>query len=677
MVRGMHYMCWFKEDWNYHPSMMSKRLQQVQDIVDIKGNMLLWSCLGSGAIGVPYLHKEAFEKIQPRFKFYGYMNDSEFCRECEKRGIDAYAVLWKAQLWEFPAELNEQEDELLSLNKLMGEGKKAYIGMSELSTNKYPKLFDGIEKFFPGGLKNSKGEVIKDYLEEFSARTLDGRKILSSWLMVPGHDHKCYTPCSNNPAYMTYMKKLLQIMIDAGAGGILLDEYDVQLHAMNHGGCFCPSCMERFREFLINHPGEETKGLELGTFDYGEYLRAKGYGDEDLKGAQLKARLDIPLIKEFIKFNIYRLEDDFREIAEYVKKYSMQTRGRELPVTANLFNCMPHGEGLRKYCDVICGERSGIRLRQDAFYKFGYSFMDGKDGSYIEDPNEYILQMIEDIKNNKNDGYILFMLEPLAHGFNIAISYGGWLMNFVKDSFYPNMDIERSMGKWLTDHEQLFNMNPVADIAVIYDHRSALDVEMFSGNYPDQDREGGFRNFFEITQQLCNRDILYNVIYVSEDQKLTADRLKGYKKLVLPDAYSLSASEKKVIEEYAEKYEVTALGRTDKEFFKYRFGYTKFDELVSRLTSDGSVITADKNKNIGVALHKSENGYNLHLINYNLNSSTRCIEKVDKYHIELNAEIKEAAVHSYPSDSTSVSVNGRALDIRNLDIYTIVEIKLS
>ena len=674
MLRGMHYMCWFKEDWNYHPSMMSKRLQQVQDIVDVKGNMLLWSCLGSGAIGVPYLYKEAFEKIQPRFKFYGYLNDSEFCRECEKRGIDAYAVLWKAQLWEFPAELNEQEDELLSLNKLIGEGKKDYIGMSELSTDRYPKLFDSIDRFFPDGLKNSRGEVVKDYLEELSARTLNGNKILSSWLMVPGHDHKCYTPCGNNPAYMTYMQKLLQIMIDAGAGGILIDEFDVQLHALNNGGCFCPNCMERFREYLIKNPSDETGGLNLDNFDYSEYLLSKGYCDDDLKASQLAARFDIPLIKEFIKFNVYRLEDDFKQIVEYVKKYSRSARGRELPVTANLFNCLPHGEGLRKYCDVICGEKSGIKLRQDAFYKFGYSFMDKKEGSFIEDPNDYILQILEDINHDGNDSYILFMLEPLAHGFNVAISYGGWLANNIKDSFYPNMDIERSMGKWLVDHDCLFAMDPVADVAVIYDHRSALAVEMLSGNYPDQDREGGFRNFFDITQQLCNRNILYNVIYVSEDQKLTSARLKGYKKLVLPDAYSLSVNEKKAVEKFAQKYEVIALGRTDKDFFKYRFSYAKFDELASRLTTD--IIKTDKNRNIGIALHKSESGYNLHLVNYNLNSVTRCIEKVNKYHVELNAEIKEAAVHSYPSGNVSVSFKGRTLDLENLDIYTIVELKL-
>jgi len=61
MIRGMHYMCWYRNDWNYHPSMPMKRLQQVQDIVDMNGNMLLWSCLGSAAIGIQYLDKEANE----------------------------------------------------------------------------------------------------------------------------------------------------------------------------------------------------------------------------------------------------------------------------------------------------------------------------------------------------------------------------------------------------------------------------------------------------------------------------------------------------------------------------------------------------------------------------------------------------------------------------------------
>jgi len=78
MIRGMHYMCWYRHDWNYHPSMPMRRLQQVQDIVGMHGNTLLWSCLGSGAIGIQYLDAEANEPVPPRLRFYGYLSDREF-----------------------------------------------------------------------------------------------------------------------------------------------------------------------------------------------------------------------------------------------------------------------------------------------------------------------------------------------------------------------------------------------------------------------------------------------------------------------------------------------------------------------------------------------------------------------------------------------------------------------
>lgn len=87
------------------------------------------------------------------------MNDKEFCAECKKRGVKVFAVLWKAQLWEFGAEFNEDESKLLSLNLLRGASQNhKYVGMSELSQNKYPKLFDPIEKYFPDGLYNHFGE---------------------------------------------------------------------------------------------------------------------------------------------------------------------------------------------------------------------------------------------------------------------------------------------------------------------------------------------------------------------------------------------------------------------------------------------------------------------------------------------------------------------------------------
>ena len=112
------------------------------------------------ALSGPPFDREADETIPPRLRLYGFMNDREFCAECAKRGIEVFSVLWKAQLWEFGAEFNADESELLSLNILRGAStNKKYIGMSELSTNRYPKLFAPIEKYFPQGLKDYKGRT--------------------------------------------------------------------------------------------------------------------------------------------------------------------------------------------------------------------------------------------------------------------------------------------------------------------------------------------------------------------------------------------------------------------------------------------------------------------------------------------------------------------------------------
>ena len=87
MHKGLYFMGWYRDMWNYHPSLPLKNMQMVEDITDIHANMLIWSCLGSGAIGLPYLDKEANDDTAPRLRLYGFMNDKEFCAECKKRGV--------------------------------------------------------------------------------------------------------------------------------------------------------------------------------------------------------------------------------------------------------------------------------------------------------------------------------------------------------------------------------------------------------------------------------------------------------------------------------------------------------------------------------------------------------------------------------------------------------------
>lgn len=665
-------MCWYKEDWNYHPSLPMKRLQQVQDIVDVGGNVLLWSCLGSGAIGLPYLDREANDEVPPRLRFYGFLNDREFCEECAKRGITVYGVVWKAQLWEFPAEYGE-DGSLVALNKLPDKGSAGWLGMRELSTNQCPGLFRPMDDFFPEGIFNSEGERIGDFLEEFRVKALDGGPVFSRWLMVPWHDHLCYTPCGNNPAYIEYLKREIEMMIDAGAGGILIDEPDTQVPAalVFGGGCFCKDCIKGFREYLKGHPSAETEGLDLDRFDYQELLKERGYTAETL----LTNRATVPLYRQFIQFNLEGVERNMAELAEHVRVYSAKTRGKALPVSANMVDCLPHAAVLRKHCDFITGEKEGYGLRQDGFYRLGSAFAQGKDASFVEAPNPYITRVVDDIGNGRNDSYILLMMEPLAHGFNIAIPYGAWLMHLRKDSFWPDMRVERAMGSWLKAHERLFTNRFEARTALLYDHRAALqtEIDMLCGQLADTGR-GGFSAFHDLTQGLCNQHVLYNVLFVSDDEPLTADRLEEYDTLILPDATRLTDGEVRNVQAWAAgPRRAATVGNVHPQLQGLPPAPSDVSGMAEWILQAGQAVVAGDVPQVGISLQKTDGGYALHLVNYSFDEERRCVEPVPAMSFRLAFEPKRVEVHAFPESQASVEFKGNVLKVMGLGIYTVVE----
>src|SRR5437763_6906052 len=105
----------------------------VEDLRDYRATVLVWSALGGGSLALPYLEQEAFGEIDLRFRIYGFVNDSEFIRECQKHGIKVFGIVFEVQGWEFPVELNEAEDRILSFNELRGAGKRGWLGLREFS----------------------------------------------------------------------------------------------------------------------------------------------------------------------------------------------------------------------------------------------------------------------------------------------------------------------------------------------------------------------------------------------------------------------------------------------------------------------------------------------------------------------------------------------------------------
>jgi len=576
-------------------------------------------------------------------------------------------------LWEFPAEFSEDESELLALNKLRGVGKKGWLGMRELSTDRYPKLFPSIKKYFPEGLRDADGKPIADFLEGFRAVTLDGNPVFSRWLMVPGHEHYCHMPCGNKPAYLEYLRREIEMMIDAGAPGVHLDEFETQLLAMYTGGCFCPDCMREFRAYLLAHPSAETQALDLASFDYREFLKRQGYADADLIPRDPDERFRIPLFRAFLHFNLEGIEKNVAEIADYVRAYSRRKNGKPALVTVNLYNCVPHSAAARQHCDLIVGEKGDVKLRQDGFYRFGHAFFGGKPGCFIEDPGPHVLQIISDLDAARNDSYILFRLEPLAHGFNMAIPYGAWLMNKRQDSFYPNPDVERQLGAWLKSRDHLFTNQFVAETAVLYDQRSALDTELFQGGHRNAWRDSGFHAFHDLCQTLCTERLLYNVLYVSPDQPLTAERLADYRNLILPDVCGLPDHEVDAIKAWSARGgRARALGKVAPRLAAIPCCGEDCRELKAWLAEAGTVLEAEEVEGLGLSLHKREGGYALHLVNYRLSPISRVIEAIPSAQFRLGWRPKSVQVHTFPQAATHAALEGNVLTVRDLGIYTVV-----
>src|SRR3954463_16616483 len=76
MQRGVYFDAWFPRQHCYHPSLPPRRLRMIDDLVAYRATALVWSGLGGGSLSLPYLEEEAFAEPDPRYRFYGFVNDA-------------------------------------------------------------------------------------------------------------------------------------------------------------------------------------------------------------------------------------------------------------------------------------------------------------------------------------------------------------------------------------------------------------------------------------------------------------------------------------------------------------------------------------------------------------------------------------------------------------------------
>ena len=486
MERGVYFDAWFPRQHCYHPSLPPRRLKMVDDLVDYGATALVWSALGGGSLSLPYLEQEAFGEIDPRFRFYGFVNDAEFIAACRERGIKVFGIVFEVQGWEFPAVLNEAEDRVLALNEVDGE-PNAWLGLREFGLHRYPKLWKPPSDY---------GLPTVDFIEECVCRDIHGEPLHARWVEVPGNPQQCFLMDRNHPLWREYLKAVIRIQVDAGVDGIQLDEAETPLTAMQYGGCFCRTCMDGFAE-------------EVG-FHYGDWLL-----ERDIEGLTPNT----PFYWDYIAFQQRQITRYFGELADYAREYA----GRDILVSGNFFNVNDGYLPLEPKVDLVITEMRNTTYRQPDWYRYAAGFAPGKPVIVVENPYGGVVpELIEALKHGRGyDRFRQSLYEAAALGVNMSVPYGSWMGSVIEDAFYAPHELCVEIQTFLADHERLFSRETYHEVGVVYsvrEHsRSMAEREAGSDNRENAMSEAP-HPFLDACRALSDARQPYDVIFVQDDE---------------------------------------------------------------------------------------------------------------------------------------------------------------
>ncbi len=555
MERGVYFDAWFPGQHCYHPSLPPRRLRMIEHLRDYHATSLVWSALGGGSISLPYLEQEAFGEIDPRFRFYGFVNDAEFIAECGKHGIKVFGIVFEVQGWEFPVELNDEEDRILSLNEPRGVGKPGWIGLREFSQNRYPKLWPPFERYFPEGLVNSDGERVTDLLEEGCSRDIDGVPCHAKWVECPDREHYCYTMDRNNPVWRDYLKAIIRIQIDAGVHGVQLDEAELPITSLQFGGCFCKDCMKGFRAYLQALPEEQRSpdqdGVDLTGFHYGTWLRERGYDFKSNREAT-------PLFWDYLRFQRRAIARYFAELADYARDYAA-SKGREVLVSGNFFNLFDHYYALEPKVDLIITEMRNTSYRQPAWYRYVAGFAGPKPVIVVENPYGGVVpELVNHLKVGRgHDLFRMSLYEAAALGANMSVPYGAWMGSVEQDAFYAPHDLCAEIQTFLAEHEDLYSRRTDNEVAVVFSVESSFQEvaqrDLFADNRANVSRDGVVP-FWRVCEGLADRAQPFDVIFFPDGDlrpdSLDPTDLRQYRTVILPECRFLTATQSDVLAAY-------------------------------------------------------------------------------------------------------------------------------
>jgi hypothetical protein len=669
MHRGVYFDAWFPRQHCYHPSLPPRRLRMVDDLVDFRATILVWASMGGGSLALPYLEQEAFGPVDARSRFYGFVNDAEFIAECHKHGIKVLGIVFEAQGWEFPVELNDDEDTVLSLNELRGVGHRDWMGLREFSQNRYPKLWPPVEHYFPDGLTNSDGEPVTDLIDECVARDIHQQPCHAHWVECPDREHQCYYMDRNNPVWREYLKAVIRIQIDAGVDGIQLDEAELPMGAFQYGACFCKDCMKGFRAYLQGLPPSQVDialdGVDLAAFHYGDWLLAQGY---DFK----EGRDTTPLFGDYYRYQCRAIKQYFGELAAYAREYG-RSQGRDVIVSGNFFNLEPMYLALADDVDLFITEMRNTTYKQPEWYRYVAAFAGDREVVVVENPYGGVIpELIQLLGDGKgHDLFRLSLYEAAALGANMTVPYGSWMGSVIEDSFYAPHELATEIQAFLAENETLFSRQTVNDVGVVFSIESTRELigkSDASDNTTNARDESVIVPYRVVTRTLADAAVPFDVVIyadgVTAEDRSTAEALQRYGTVILPDCHVLTDGQVLALEGYLDAGgTVVVVGRFgDNLDSRIRDGLLLRPGIRQALLSNiGELLPHGRQLTLGAScaanLQQLPNGdVALHLVNYDFDREADAVRAIDDVDLSLSLPTAKKQATAIASDGSRVEL---------------------
>jgi hypothetical protein len=552
MERAVYFDGWYRGSWCQHPSMPPRRLAMLDDLVDARATMLVWAGLGGGSISLPYLAEEAYGPVPARFRQHGYVTDAEFIAHARDRGIDLFAIVFEAQAWELGAEM--LDGELVALTESRGAGEPTRVGLREFADGTGPASWAPLTHWFPHGLTTSAGEPVTDLWREVAAHDLDGEPYHTHWVEIPGRDQECLYGDRNNPVWREYLKRVVELQIDAGARAVQLDETETPLGALRYGGCFCRDCMREFADYLAALPPDEVPaelaGVDLGTFDYREWLRARGHkARENPRG--------LPLYQHWSRCLQLTIPRTFAELADHAREYGARS-GAEVRVAGNFFDCAPMYDPFVDLVDVLVTEMRETRAMQPWWFRHAVGMARGKPIVAVENPygGGIMERLVANLELGRGfDVFRATIFEASAMGANMALPYGSWMGNEVEDSYWVPRRLAAETGQFLERIDPLLSADTPHRTAVVFSVASMMR-DWIDG---DQNNEGDRwyppidmpdlppGSYWQAVEHLSRSSRCYDVVVLPDEglrpNDVAAATLARYDVVVLPDVWAVSEAQ--------------------------------------------------------------------------------------------------------------------------------------